>query len=161
MSGHLGAAVNAFVDGELDDVRRDEVLTHLAWCGACRVEVDALRRFKDTLRAAAPAVPMDLSARLMAVSSFPTATIETHPVRRRRHLDVHPRLRRGAVSGAFVVLGIGGAISLAGPPPRQPVAPVDPTNAGFVSDHWTTTREVPLTEVNVVPAAARTSQPSP
>jgi anti-sigma factor RsiW len=159
MTGHLGAAVNAFVDGELDHVRRDEVLTHLAWCSSCRVEVESLRRFKDTLRAAAPAVPMDLSARLMAVSTFPTAEIPTHP--RRRPLHGHPRLRRTAVSGAFVVLGIGGAISLAGPPPRQPVAPVDPTNAGFVSDHWTTTREVPLTEVNVVPAAARTSQPSP
>ena len=122
MSAHLGQAVNAFVDGELDHERRDEVLSHLACCSSCRAEVDALRGFKAALKqTGTPVVPLDLSARLMAVSSFPTAPVSTP---HRRRLDVHPRLRRTAVSGAFVVLGIGGAISLAGPPPRQPVAGV-------------------------------------
>ena len=162
MTGHLGAAANAFVDGELDDARREDVLTHLACCSACRSEVDSLRRFKSTLRTAnPPTVPFDLSGRLLAVSAtIPTAPVglPTHP--RRRPLDVHPRLRRTAATGAFVVLGLGGALSLAGPPPRPQLAPVDPTNAGFVEDHARVSyQEVPLTELNVVPASSRLHDP--
>ena len=165
MSAHLGQALNAFVDGELDQSREDEVLTHLAWCSSCRSEVQALRGFKAALRQTDPCLPSDLSARLMAVSSFPTAVPAQHPRRRPSvtlpsHLS--PRLRRTAVSGAFVVLGLGGALSLAGPPPRQPVAPVDPTNAGFVVDHSTTSGEVPFITVDVVSTSARASaSPAP
>ena len=159
---HLGAMVNAFVDGELDHDRRDEVLTHLAACGACRAEVDAVRRFKRALRSTdAPAPPFDLSSRLLAVSAsgiptgFPTAPVGAAPHPRRRPLEVHPRLRRTALSGAVVALGIGGALQLAGPAPRPQVVPVDPTNAGFVEDHVRISyQEVPLTEPNAVPASS-------
>jgi hypothetical protein len=66
------------------------------------------------------------------------------------------------VSGAFVVLGLGGALSLAGPPPSQPVAPVDPTNAGFVVDHGKVSGEVPFSTVDFLPASARRSaSPAP
>ncbi|MCU1602587.1 MAG: putative transrane anti-sigma factor [Frankiales bacterium] len=163
MTAHLGAALNAFVDGELDESRENEVLSHLAWCSTCRSEVEALRGFKAALRQTGPCLPNDLSARLMAVSTFPTASFpgDAAPrAHRRPHLS--PRVRRTAVSGAFVVLGIGGAISLAGPPPRQPVAPVDPTNAGFVVDHSTTSYEVPFNTVDVVPASTqRSASPAP
>jgi anti-sigma factor RsiW len=148
VSAHLGQALNAFVDGELDPASENEVLAHLAWCASCRSEVATLRGFKAALRQTGPSLPGDLSARLMAVSAFPVAAVAAHPHRRPSpHLS--PRLRRTAVSGAFVVLGLGGALSLAGPPPRQPVAPVDPTNAGFVVDHDTTSREVPFTTVEI------------
>ena len=163
MTAHLGQALNAFVDGELDSVREDEVLTHLAWCGGCREEVEALRGFKAALRCTGPGLPQDLSARLMAVSAFPAVGLP-QPVPPSRHLVSHvsPRLRRTAVSGAVVVLGLGGALSLAGPPPRQPVAPVDPTNAGFVVDHTTTSGEVPFTTANVVTVATQASaSPAP
>ena len=151
MSAHLGQALNAFVDGELDPSSENEVLAHLAWCGSCRSEVAALRGFKAALRQTGPSLPGDLSARLMAVTSFPVATVAPH---RRPSPHLSPRLRRTAVSGAFVVLGLGGALSLAGPPPRQPVAPVDPTNAGFVVDHSNTSNEVPFTVVDVVRSTA-------
>jgi len=165
VTAHLGQALNAFVDGELDAARENEVLAHLAWCGSCRSEVQALRGFKAALRQTGPSLPNELSERLMAVSAFPTAPVASVPRRRpgvalTSHLS--PRVRRTAVSGAIVVLGLGGAISLAGPPPRQPVAPVDPTNAGFVVDHGTTSVEVPFTTVDVVRTAARASaSPSP
>ena len=161
MSAHLGQALNAFVDGELDASSEDDVLAHLAWCGCCRSEVAALRGFKAALRQTGPSLPGDLSARLMAVSAFPVAAVVQHPHRRPSpHLS--PRLRRTAVSGAFVVLGLGGALSLAGPPPRQPVAPVDPTNAGFVVDHTNTSTEVPFTTVDVIPVTVRGSaSPAP
>lgn len=152
MSAHLGQALNAFVDGELDPASENEVLAHLAWCGSCRSEVESLRGFKAALRQTGPCLPGDLSARLMAVSSFPVAPIAER--RRRPSPHLSPRLRRTAVSGAFVVLGLGGAFSLAGPPPHQPVAPVDPTNAGFVVDHSKTSTEVPFTVVDVVRSSA-------
>ena len=169
MSGHLGAALNAFVDGELEGAREDEVLAHLAWCSSCRSEVEALRGFKAALRQTGPCLPTDLSARLMAVSSFPTVVL-AEPSRRRpaAHLGARvrrtadSRLGRVAVSGAFVALGLGGAMTLAGPPPRQPVAPVDPANAGFVVDHNTTSHEVPLNAVDIVPTATqRSASPAP
>jgi anti-sigma factor RsiW len=164
VSAHLGQAVNTFVDGELDPTREDEVLAHLAWCGSCRTDVATLRGFKAALRQTGPRLPSDLSARLMAVSTFPTAPVR-HPRRRPTvHVTPHlsPRLRRTAVSGAFVVLGLGGALSLAGPPPSQPVAPVDPTNAGFVVDHGKVSGEVPFSTVDFLPASARRSaSPAP
>ena len=49
MSAHLGQALNAFVDGELDAAHEDEVLAHLAWCGGCREEVPTLDAEVPTL----------------------------------------------------------------------------------------------------------------
>lgn len=165
MSAHLGPAVTAFIDGELDHARRDEVLTHLAHCTPCRTEVEALRRLKSALRGAAeaPLVPFDLTARLLAATEpfqpRPPAAVRPHP--RRRSVAGHARLRRTAVSGAFVVLGFGGALSLAGPPPRGPVAPVDPTSPQFILNHGTTTsQELPFTELDIV-TVSRSQQVSP
>ena len=61
------------------------------------------------------------------------------------------------MSGAIVALGLGGALSLAGPPPRGPVAPVDPTSQRFVIDHATTSGEVPFAELDVVSVADSSS----
>lgn len=162
MSAHLGHAVTAFVDGELDHGLRDEVLAHLTHCGPCLAEVESQRRFKSALRGTGgPDVPFDLSFRLLAVSTLPTAPVgrpePIRPPRLRRTHDLHPRLRRGAVGGAFVVLGLGGALSLAGPPPRGPVAPVDPTSVGFVVDHVSTTRELPFAELDTVMVSSRSA----
>lgn len=150
MSAHLGPLVTAFVDGELDHDRREEVLAHLAHCTGCRAEVDGVRRLKQALRGAADVspVPTDLTARLLAAIQNTPQPVSVGPVRRRP--APHRRLRRTAVGGAFVVLGLGGALSLAGPPPRAPVAPVDPTSPQFVSDHGATSTEVPFTELTTV-----------
>jgi anti-sigma factor RsiW len=167
MSAHLGLAVTAFVDGELDHGRRDEVLAHLTHCLSCRAEVDALRRLKETLRAEAPAVPGDLAARLLAsgFSAGPPAPVAApRGPHLRRRSSRHSRLRRTAMRGALVALGLGGALSLAGPPPRGPVAPVDPTNAGFIRDHTATSNELPFTEMDAVPVlevASVTPSPRP
>ena len=58
------------------------------------------------------------------------------------------------MTGAIVALGLGGALSLAGPPPRGPLAPVDPTSQRFIIDHATTSGEVPFTELEVVSVAS-------
>ena len=160
MTAHLGYAATAFVDGELDHGRRDEVLAHLTHCAPCRAEVEGLRRFKAALRGAAPAVPLDLTARLLEATSSPVLVVARRPHVRRRP-SRHARLRRTAMGGALVALGLGGALSLAGPPPRGPVAPVDPTNAGFVRDHGATSYEVPFTELDLASVSSVTSSPSP
>ena len=150
MSGHLGPLVTAFVDGELDHDRREGVLGHLAHCATCRAEVEGARRFKQALRSAAEVspVPSDLMARLLAATESTPQPVAVVPLRRRP--ASHRRLRRTAVSGAFVALGFGGALSLAGPAPRGPVAPVDPTSPQFVTDHGATSNEVPFTELTTV-----------
>ncbi|MCW2600492.1 MAG: putative rane protein [Frankiales bacterium] len=161
MSAHLGHAATAFVDGELDDGRRDEVLGHLAHCMSCRSEVEVLRRLKLVLRTDAPEVPTDLTARLIAATVLVRPASPGPAGRRRPHVrrrsTGHGRLRRTAVSGALVALGLGGALSLAGPPARGPVAPVDPTSAGFLLEHSATSHEVPFTEPDVVPASSSRS----
>jgi anti-sigma factor RsiW len=155
MSAHLGLAVTAFVDGELEHSRREEVLAHLTHCATCRDEIAAVRRLKSALRGSGgPTVPFDLSSRLLAVSMLPPAPVPAVPAQRRRS-PLHPGFRRTAVGGAFLVLGLGGALGLAGPPPRGPVAPVDPTSPRFVLDHSVTSTEVPFTELDVVPVSSR------
>jgi anti-sigma factor RsiW len=141
MSAHLGLAATAFVDGELSHDRRDEVLAHLAHCGACRAEVALQRQMKQFLRGG-PDIPGDLSSRLRQPLPGPA------PVNRPQH---HPnRARKHATRGALLALGLGGALSLAGPPPPGPGARVDPTTEQFVIEHATTTGEVPFSGPEVI-----------
>jgi len=141
MSAHLGPAATAFVDGQLDHRRRDEVLAHLTHCPACRADVDAVRRLKASLQVAGvPPLSSDLSVRLLAACQGPAPA----PRRRRR-----PRIRRTAVGGALLAIGIGGSLSLAGPPPSGPPAKVDPASITFVLDHADSAGEVPFTEPDI------------
>lgn len=169
MTSHLGASVTALVDGELDHPHRERVLAHLAHCPPCRADVDAQRRFKQSLRVLPGPTPgPSLSDRLLAISgpapvaepgwSWPVATPHgpARPVRRvSRRRSV--RLRRGTVGGALVALGLGGALALGGPPPRGAVAPVDPASASFVVDYASTTPEVPFAEADTLPASFRST----
>lgn len=153
MSAHLGPAATAFVDGELSHDRRDEVLAHLAHCGECRAEVAALRRMKGVLRGG-PDIPVHLSARLL--DPGPVALLPPRPpVRRPRHR----RLRRTVVGGAVLALGVGGALSLAGPPPAGSGVRVDPSSEQFVLEHATTTGEVPFSGPEVVTVSSATTLP--
>lgn len=150
MSSHLGPAATGFVDGELDHSQRDEVLAHLTHCASCRSEVSALRLLKSSLRGTqGPAMPSDLSHRLLAASGLPAVSVP-RPSRRPRG---HRRLRRTAAGGAFLVIGVGGALSLAGPPPSAPAAKVDPASQRFVMDHATTAGEVPFSGPELVSVA--------
>ncbi|MGW5487265.1 anti-sigma factor family protein [Streptosporangium sandarakinum] len=66
---HLGERVSALVDGELNHHERDRALSHLAFCAACRAEVDAVRALKTRLRSLdGPAVPADLSMSLLRMA---------------------------------------------------------------------------------------------
>jgi anti-sigma factor RsiW len=161
MSAHLGPALTAFVDGELDHARRGEVQVHLAHCAQCRAELAVLRQLRTSLRAA-PAVPPDLAARLLAVtapSGEPRPVPRPHAPRRRSPL-ADSRWRRTAVGAGLAALGLGGALAVAGPPPAGPVAPVDPAAPSLVVEHASTANEVPFSGT-AVEIAVPVSAPSP
>lgn len=168
MSSHLGPALTAYLDGELDHARREDVQVHLAHCAACRAELELLRGLRTSLRDVGPAVPGDLTARLLAATA---AADEPLPLARpqvphRHHLA--RGVRRTAVGAGLALLGVGGALALAGPPPSGPVAPVDPTGNGLVVEHVGTANEVPFAGADVgvtmpvhAPVARSVSSPLP
>ena len=149
MSAHLGPSATAFVDGELSHERRDEVLAHLAHCADCRGEVALIRALKSALRSG-PDIPGDLSTRLLNPG---TVTAE---VRRPVHRRSRPRLRRTVAGGAFLALGVGGALSLAGPPPAGPPVRIDPSSEQFLIEHASTTGGVPFSGPEVVTVSSTT-----
>lgn len=155
MSRHLGGAVTAFVDGELDHSSREQVLIHLSHCAACRDEVDLLRGLKAALRSEPTQAPDDLAARLLAVTVTPghPALVPRGPVTLGGTLVGYARARRTAFGLGAAAVGVGSALALAGPPPRAPVAPVDPMSAGLVVEHASTANEVPFAGTDVLPAA--------
>ncbi len=158
MSRHLGVALTAFVDGELEHAARDQVMIHLAHCADCRAELALLRGLKDALRGE-PRAPEDLASRILASRILASATQQGQPVMVSRPavrsglLSGHSRLRRTAFGLGALALGVGGALAAAGPPPTAPRAPVDPTSAGFLVEHISTAHEVPFAGTAVVPAA--------
>ena len=149
MNAHLGPAATAFVDGELSHQRRDEVLAHLAHCAACRAEVDLVRRLKSALKGG-PEIPGDLSARLLNPGVVPAE------VRRPSRAHRRSRLRRSVAGGAVLALGVGGALTLAGPPPAGPAVRVDPTSEQFLIEHASTTGGVPFSGPEVVSVSSAT-----
>jgi anti-sigma factor RsiW len=69
---HLGDQLSALVDGELSGTELDRASAHLAGCGACRAELNSLRRLKHELRGLAEACDTDgITRRLLAMSSPP------------------------------------------------------------------------------------------
>ena len=153
MSRHLGGALTAFVDGELDHARRDEVLVHLAHCASCRADVELLRGLKAALRCEPQSAPEDLAARLLALPAVPGQPALVPRRSAARPWAENARVRRTALGVGALALGMGGALAVAGPAPRGPVAPMDPTSAGLVIEHTSTANEVPFAGSDVLPAS--------
>jgi anti-sigma factor RsiW len=62
--------LSALVDGELSGAELDRASAHVAACGACRVEANALRRLKHELHALAEVRDSDeITSRLLAMTS--------------------------------------------------------------------------------------------
>ena len=65
---HLGELLSALVDGELSGAELDRANAHVAACGTCRVEANALRRLKHQLRELADVCDSDdITRRLLAM----------------------------------------------------------------------------------------------
>ncbi len=160
MSGHLGADLAALVDGELNHAARERVLRHLSSCAACRTEVEAQRLFKARLRGLdTPDAHADLSARLLALSASSDAVSRATTARLPRRLPTAlsrrrssrgPRsrsaIRRTALGGAALVIGLGAVFVLGAPPSPPTRTPVDPTSDVFLIDYAGVAGELPLPE---------------
>lgn len=137
--GHLGEALSALVDGELDHEMRDRALGHVTGCPACRGQLEAERRLKAGVRGAfGPLPPGDLTRRLLAlaepgepltprVRSLPGATRPAPLPSPARYAGAHRsvpdtgstglrrhagrRARRGVLLAAGAVTIGGGAVS--------------------------------------------------
>jgi anti-sigma factor RsiW len=66
---HLGDQLSALVDGELSGTELDRANAHVAACGACRVEANALRQLKHQLRSLAEVSEADdITRRLLEMA---------------------------------------------------------------------------------------------
>jgi anti-sigma factor RsiW len=62
--------LSALIDGELSGAELDRANAHVAVCGACRVEANALRRLKSELRSLAEVHDADdMTRRLLAMAA--------------------------------------------------------------------------------------------
>ena len=165
--------LSAVVDGELDHDSRDKVLSHLVSCETCRGEVDAQRRLKARLAAAAPIEPSsDLMQRLLGVPSFSTEPREevrpvvtpvvslfpqrsAFPAARTGATRPGSRVSRarrrtgvlGAAGSAAAVASLLGTAFVLGDPARTEQPPVlQPPVASFSADHAAATNGTPFTD---------------
>lgn len=175
----------AFVDGELDARRHDEVAEHLAGCESCRAQVRVQRGVKAQLSALPdPLVSDSLIARLNAIAvpgtdqrrvPVPVGATAAEPVavneprRRPRHalaraFGIHPHGiemgRAGAVFGsaaASVVVVAGAALLVGGNATPQNGPTVVPSVDQYSSQHAAVLTSLPLTETLPIPTASATA----
>ena len=102
-----------------------------------------------------PSAPAGRPSRAIGPGSRPAPRGSSSPAGRAAARRRHARLRRSAVGGALAALSLGGVLALGGPPPRGPVAPVDPTSASFVTDYVSSTNDVPFSEAGTLPVSLR------
>jgi len=99
MNGHLNEQLSAYLDGELNELDRARAEAHLAECGECRAELEALRR---VVRRAATLDDRPPEHDLWAGIAERIATPDTSDVvplapRRRRITFTVPQLAAAAV----------------------------------------------------------------
>jgi anti-sigma factor RsiW len=113
-----GDRISAFLDDELPEELASRVTHHLAACGACRAELDALRHTRDALR------------RLSAVTA-PAPLLQPSAAAVPARLGRVTRRLVAASTGLAVVFGVAALAYLAGAEGGEVVPPVDL----FLTDH--------------------------
>ena len=174
---HLGELLSALVDGELSGAELDRANAHVAACGACRVEANALRRLKHELRALGEVnEPGDVTRRLLAMcgeDGYPWTAGPAAPVRARQLGRVpgqRPRVRaagerrRGRYvlwsTLSLVVVGIGTAAFGMGGGSASTGPQITPQLEVYDVQHAITSGDVPFEDPSDVssrvPAVAAT-----
>jgi anti-sigma factor RsiW len=169
---HLGDQLSALVDGELGGAELDRANAHLAACGACRVEANALRRLKHELHALAAEVndADEITRRLLAMLS---QAGPADPVAARRLGRVRGGRLRGRSTGrrrgryvlwsavSLVVVGIGtAAFGMGGG--SGPAGPrITPQLQVFDIEHAITSGVVPYADPADVSARAPVGAATP
>lgn len=112
MSGHLGDALSALLDGELPEHQAAGARAHLAGCPTCAQELRAVQDARNWVRALPPVdPPFGLYERLLLEGANPWGRAN---LRRRAGLAAV-----GAAAAAVTVLGVGS-------PDARPVNPAVP-----------------------------------
>ena len=98
--------LSAFVDGELTENERAEVLAHVSGCAACRARLDELFALRDALGALEePEVPADLTARVMAA-------VRAEKAAQTPQWKKHGAWRRWAAMAACAALALFAAVTI-------------------------------------------------
>jgi len=164
---HLGRWLSALVDGELDGEERDRVLNHIAGCGACRQETNAMRALKRRLTALGEtSADSAIAGRLIELGrsdqAVPASAVHGSMPSRSSQLglaDRGPRqirhsLRMAAGSAASALLAIGLCAFLLGNTDSQPPAPkVTPSVDSYLLQHTYDAGEAPAGSGPVTGAA--------
>ena len=125
---HLGDAISAWLDGELDAVGAAGVAAHLEACPACAAERDEVAWARDLVRALPLVEP--------PTSLLGPGGVFASPVVRRRAWGAV------AVAAAAVIVGGLGLSTRADEPPTA-----RPAFASFVADHSTASPVEPLSDL--------------
>jgi len=117
---HVGDAISALLDGEVDPFEAAGIEAHLAACSACAAEAEEVSWARDRIRALPPVVPPP------GVLRPEGGAVVTLRLPRRRAW--------GAVAVAAAAAFVG-VLALAGQP--APNGPARPSVAGLVAEHGT------------------------
>ena len=160
---HLGDLLSALIDGELSGAELDRANAHVAVCGACRVEANALRRLKSQLRSLAEVDDADdITRRLLAMAG---QEIPARPLGIARDPDAPPR--RGRLAGrrrgryvlwstlSLVVVGIGTAAFGMGGGTSSQGPQITPQLEVFDVQHAMFSGDVPYADPAEVPTPTR------
>ena len=160
---HLGELLSALVDGELSGAELDRANAHIAACGACRVEANALRRLKHELRSLAEVSEADdITQRLLALARdvdqdvpVPVRDLDRQRGRRRQPLRRAGRRRGRYVlwsTVSLVVVGIGTAAFGMGGGPGSTGPQITPQLEVFDVQHASYSGDVPFEDATDTPA---------
>jgi len=95
-----------YIDGELSDTERDRIATHLASCGSCRAECDALLDLaQEIAKGAAVGVPESLWSDIARRLDQPIR-IDGSPSPR-KHRSLMPATRWALAAGLLLAVGMG------------------------------------------------------
>lgn len=180
LGGHLGAAVSALVDGQLDEESAERAWAHVAGCASCRRLVEREGWVKRRLAEMAgadprtPQPPSGLLGSLYDLEPEPAADAGLHPAAQAswaavERLEQRHRPRRraglavagvGSVSAAVLGLGALGAapLGIGGAPVQPPTSAL--TRATPSGSPTTTTASGGAAPASVSASASATSPPS-
>jgi anti-sigma factor RsiW len=165
---HLGRWVSALVDGELEGIERDRLLSHLAGCETCRCEANALRALKRRMTALGDSVADAAVARRLIERAKSEPDLVADPAgwarwpspgpapgprsRSSRSRQVWPgwRIATGSAGTGLVAVGLLAFMLGGGQGTTLPVPKVSPAVDSYWTQHIRDTGETPATGAVVI-----------
>lgn len=93
--GRIQKLLGAYLDGELEERKKNEIAAHLLSCAGCRRELESLKELDEFARSLAPPLPSE-----HYVESFPSRVAATIRAR-----SLRPREREVSVFRDSIIVG--------------------------------------------------------